>query len=160
MSSKTLEEFVEEAKIMSGQLKEGEAEIYTPKYQYFLEKTKTYWENLHPKTALERTYAMASPGLYALWKLPDGLHEDLNQALGYTTLLLSRAGPLAAISSGAVYGVSELVYGIKTKSGKRFLSGLVGLLTHLRKIPEARAFSERAMSSLKGHFDTFQRSAA
>mgnify|MGYP001559584807 CR=1 FL=1 len=154
MKPKSLGELVEETNSVKQDLEENGAEVYLPKNGSFFEKCRNYWESMHPKSALEYSYAISSPAGYILWRMPPEMHETLNKVLSYSSLALSRLHPIAGLASGIVYGLSEIVYGIKTRSGKSLVSGLVGSLTHLKKIgePKLTEFADHALSSLKEYF--------
>ena len=57
-----------------------------------------------------------------------------NKLLEYATGVASVCGPpQAKLATGLSYAISEAVYGLKSSSGKRTASGLVGIIHHLRE---------------------------
>lgn len=132
-------------------------EVYAPERAEYrtgiLDKAREYWKALEPKGAIERIYRLTSPGSYFLWKLPPELHEKLNDVLSYSLPIIARAGP-AGIAAGLTYAVSEMMYGLKTKSLKRVVSGLVGAVTHIKKLPvtgKSERVTKEATVSLEKH---------
>lgn len=153
MIYKNIEELVEDSEKI--RLEEKERKLYLSDNATSINSFQKYWEEMKPRSAVQTIYALSNPGIYTLWKLPTHLHDSFNKTLSYATYILSRTQPEAAIATGLFYGVSEAIYGIKTKSGKHFMSGLVGLLTHMKNLPEEkiRNFSEKTLNYLKQYFN-------
>jgi hypothetical protein len=156
MKQKSLDELVKEASEVRESLNWNNAEVYIQPNPRLIESLEEYWEAMKPKTVRDvQVMALPFPSLqipYYLWKLPPEMHRYLNTALECATSVLARKDPEAALATGVFYGLSQAMYGIKTKSGKHLMSGLVGILTHLKKLPETKEFSKRAMQSLKNYF--------
>lgn len=161
MPKKNLESILKETKDFQTELEKnrGTHELNMPHHSTLLEQSRDYWKNLKPKSAKEAAAAIVSPGVYSLWKLPPELHEYVNTTLKYATEILAETQPEAAVATGIVYGISEIMYGIKTGSGKRLISGLAGTLHHMENSnhEEAREFSRNTFSSLRDYFATFSK---
>jgi hypothetical protein len=156
MKPKNLDEIVEETNSLKQDLKEHSPEVYIQHHPRLITYLEDYWNAMKPHSMREaQLMALSFPTAqipYYLWKLPPEMHQYLNTALGYATSILARTQPEAALATGVFYGLSQAIYGIKTKSGKDLVSGLVGLLTHLKKVPEAKEFSRKAMQWMKDYF--------
>ena len=137
----TLEGILEEFDGIRPHLEEG-AHIYVPDHPGFLTKIKDYWFNLMNKAGPITASALrGAPGgeiNYLLWKMPPRLHAVVNRVLDYTSIVLRKYQPEGAVYTGLLSGASRLIYGIKTRSGKDVVSGLVGSLGHLNQIDDPK----------------------
>lgn len=155
-----LERLVEEVEEAKSKLDSGqEHEMYLPKKHGLLDYVVQKYYDIEQKgfdTFLKPTNSLTG-GLptYILWKLPPRMHELLNKTLGYITPLITTRNPQAGIYAGLAYSASELMYSIKTRSGSKLLSGLVGALSNLGKIDKFKQFSDESWKTLESYFKSF-----
>lgn len=130
------------------------SEIYFPSDKDFFGKIKNFWDIYKPRSAVDVVNFTMSPPAYYLWKLPEPIHRTLNDVLGYSTHILTELNPELGVATGITYGLSETIYGLKTKSGKRMLSGLIGSLTHMKQLGDEKIkdFAERTLEKLEQYF--------
>ena len=105
--------------------------IYLPHPDYregFLKTVRGYWAEVKPKSAFEYAAYAANPSAYLLWKMPKETHAKLNTLLGTLAPLSEALGPEAVVGVGIAYAISQVIYGLKTRSGKHLLSGLEGVV--------------------------------
>lgn len=131
-------------------------EIYFPHDKTFFGKMRNFWDIYRPRNAIDAINLGMSPAAYYLAKLPPPIHKTLNDILKYSTQIITGINPEVGAATGITYGLSEILYGLKTQSGKRLLSGLVGSLTHMKKIPEFSEFARRAEEILDAHIPQFK----
>ncbi len=156
MKQKRIEEIVKETDALMSDLEGNSPEVYMPNHPSLVKDLEDYWEAMKPQS-LRGAQLMALPFPsfqipYYLWKLPPHIHEYFNSALKYATSVLSRTDPEAALATGVFYGISQAIYGIKTRSGKHLMSGLVRILTNLKEHPDTKEFSKKILDSLKDYF--------
>lgn len=161
---KSLDNLLEDADSLKEKFaNQEETHLYMPDHNSLEEKHRNLvdyaeecWDKMQPHSASQAVASIAvNPGIYMLWKLPAEMHDYLDKTLGYATYVLARTAPEAALATGLTYGISEVMLAMKEQSGKRLVSGLIGLLTHLKKAPNQKFqnFSNNIMASLKNYFN-------
>jgi hypothetical protein len=122
----------------------------------FMQKVGKYWEYARPKSVLDYVARIVVPG-YSLWILPNEMHEYLNKALFYATKISGVAGQEEiALGTGIAYAVSQTIYGLKNKSGKHVMSGLVGIIFQSKKLDRSKLTDENK-SDLKNSVDAAEK---
>lgn len=111
-------------------------ELYMPhgdEAQEHYGKIRKAYETLKPRSAFDFAFALA-PGssiLYTLYKLKPETHKKVNHVLKNVCEFSTVLGPEAPAVTGLMYGVSQVIYGMKTKSGKHVGAGISGIAHHL-----------------------------
>ena len=124
------------------------------------EKVKDYAEQMKPKDFRDWMY-LSNPTFhpaYVIWKLPSEMHEYLNKLLKYATEISAVVAPEATPELGLAYGVSQVVYGIKTRSGKHTGAGLTRLVSDLKKVSKnekLNKFLQTAEEIIEKYFHKF-----
>jgi len=141
-------------------------ELYMPnkhkEHKKLWEKMEDFSDKQRPKNWKDWTTMVVFPHGYTLWKLPPKVHHYVNKVLGYATEALAPIQPEAALGTGIAYGISQVVYGIKTKSGKHVGSGIGGLVENLKKadIKELKPFLKKAEDIIGQYFHNFNEAKA
>jgi hypothetical protein len=118
------------------------------KVRKILEDYKHIVEEYRPKTVKEFVLQAAlGPQGYLLWKLPPDVHKKVNELLKYASGISAKFQPEVGMAVGLGYFISQVMYGIKTKSGKHLISGLTGI-GHSAKKMKIRGLEELASSTL------------
>jgi hypothetical protein len=115
-----------------------ETTLYMPKggraVRGLMEKVKGYWNEMKPSNVQEAVASVVMPTPYYLWKMPAELHKTMNDILGVATGIAAEINPEVGVAIGLTYGISQVIYGLKTGSGKHTGAGLVGIAEHIKKI--------------------------
>ncbi len=118
------------------------------KVQKILEDYKHIIEEYRPKTVKDFVaQATLGPAGYVLWKLPPDVHKKVNELLKYATAISTKAKPEISMALGITYFISQVLYGLKTKSGKHVVSGLAGI-GHSAKKMKIAGLEKLASSTL------------
>ena len=118
--------------------------VYVPQMDYsehktFLDHVGRYWNEYKPRNVFEYAGLVTNPAAYALWRMPNETHQYLNKALQYATKVSALTGQEEiALATGITYAISQAVYGLKNKSAKHVMSGLVGIISNAKKIDSSK----------------------
>jgi hypothetical protein len=135
--------------------------LYMPKgsrvVKGMLERMRTYWNTIKPRNVPEAVAAVVMPAPYHLWKLPVEVHEKLNDILGVAAGIATVAQPEVGLATGIAYGISQVIYGLKTGSGKHTGSGLMGIVEHVKKLDleEHKPLIDKIEGIIHNYFHNF-----
>ena len=132
--------------------------LYMPKAgeetDSLLEEIRQYWNEVKPRNVKD---LMLRGGAYYLWKMPQRLHNTLNEILVDVTKLSNAVAPEAAPFVGLVYGISKVIEGLKAKSGKYLATGLIGISEQMKKLgkEEHKPIIDRIENIIETYFRRF-----
>jgi len=130
-------------------------ELYFPEKENFWDKIKNSYNNYIPQNPYEIASAIIFPSGYYLNKMPLPVHRRFNKILKYSTKILAEYGAEEpALAVGIAYGLSSIIYGIKSKSGKHTTAGIFHILNHLEKHPNKKlsVFAKNSKKIFEKHF--------
>jgi hypothetical protein len=127
-----------------------------------MEKVKGYWNQMKPNNVQEAVASVVIPTPYYLWKLPPDVHKTMNDILGAATDIAAKVNPEVGIATGLAYGISQVIYGLKTGSGKHTGAGLVGIAEHIKRAgsDEHQPILEKIEEVIQNYFHGFKPSYA
>jgi len=133
-------------------IKDRPRELYMPKKPSFTEDLSELKERL--KSRDWKGFAAGvgvGPTGYLTWVLPMRWHKKLNKALDALVYVASKAKSGLYIPAKFFSGVSKLLYGLKSKSGKYVVQGATETLEHAKNIdhPHVRKGAKKLREILK-----------
>jgi len=141
---------------------EEETQLYMSKggkaVQDLIGKVKDYWNQIKPNNVQEAVAYLTMPAPYYLWKMPVEVHRRVNDILDIATGIAAAVNPEMGLGLGISHSVSQVIYGLKTGSGKHTGSGLVGIVEHVKKLgsDEHKSTIEKIEQVIEGYFNNFK----